>query len=107
MVVFSMTTSRSLERHSACTITYTAVLLVVVLIMWLASALAEPSSARSFYDRDGRLRWGSSTRGNATSFTDRNGRFDGSAIRNSDGSKSLYDRSGHFTGSTVSTSPRR
>ena len=51
---------------------------------------------------------GSSTSvGNSTSFADRNGRFDGTAIRNSNGTTSLSDRNGHFTGSTVNTTPRR
>jgi hypothetical protein len=39
-----MTTSRSLERRGAFTLACMAVLIVVVLIMWLASALAEPSA---------------------------------------------------------------
>ena len=47
------------------------------------------------------------TRGNSTSFTDRNGRFDGTAIQNSNGTKSFYDRNGRYTGSTVNTTPRR
>jgi hypothetical protein len=84
-----------------------AALIIAALIVWLASALAEPSSARSFYDRNGSFAGSSTTRGNSTSFTDRNGRFDGSATKNSDGTTSFYDRNGHLTGSTVNTTPRR
>jgi hypothetical protein len=70
------------------------------------TVLAEPSSSRSFCDRNGSFAGSSATRGNSTSFTGRNGRFDGTAIRNSDGTSSLYDRSGHFTGSVTNTTPR-
>jgi hypothetical protein len=100
-------TARSLERRGAFTLVCMVLLIIVALITWLASALAEPSSSRSFYDRNGSFAGSSTTRGNATTFTDRNGRFDGTAIRNSDGTTSLYDRNGHFTGSTLNTSPRR
>jgi hypothetical protein len=100
-------TARSLERPGAFTLACMVALIVVVLIMWLASALAEPSSARTFYDRNGSFAGSSVTRGNSTSFTDRSGRFDGTAIKNSDGTTSFYDKSGHFTGSVVNTGPRR
>jgi KTSC domain len=51
---------------------------------------------------------GNSTQGAGTSsFYDRNGRFSGSAIRNSDGTTSFYDSHGHFTGSVINTTPRR
>jgi hypothetical protein len=46
-------------------------------------------------------------RGNQTTFTERNGRFDGSAIRNSDSTTNFYDRDGHFTGSSTNTTQRR
>jgi hypothetical protein len=56
----------------------------------------------------GEVRAGSSvTPGNQTTLTDRNGRFDGRAIRYSDGTTSFYDKSGHFTGSVTNTTPRR
>jgi hypothetical protein len=75
--------------------------------MWMASALAEPATSRSFYDPNGSFAGSSVTRGNSTSFTDRNGRFDGSAIKNSDGTTSYYDARGRFTGSSTDTTPRR
>jgi len=62
---------------------------------------------RSFYDSRGSFAGSSVTRGNSTSFTDRNGRFDGTSIRNSDGTTSFYDRNGRFTGSVSNTTPRR
>jgi hypothetical protein len=100
-------TARSLERRGAFTLACMVLLIIVALITWLTSAMAEQSSSRSFYDRSGSFAGSSVTRGNSTSFTDRNGRFDGTAIKNSDGTTSLYDRNGHFIGSTVNTSPRR
>jgi hypothetical protein len=81
-----------------------AALALVAAMLWLPMAHAQ--QVQSFYDRDGRLRWGSSsTRGNsnATSFTDRSGRFDGNTIKNRDGSMSLYDRGGRFAGSSSRT----
>jgi hypothetical protein len=67
----------------------------------------QSSTSRSFYDSRGSFAGSAVTRGNSTSFTDRNGRFDGTAIRNSDGTTSFYDRNGHFTGSSTNTTPRR
>jgi hypothetical protein len=98
-------TARSLERRGAFTLVCMAVLIVIAVVMWLASALAEPAASRSFSDRNGSFAGSSVTRGNATSFYDRNGSFAGSAIKNSDGTTSLYDRRGRFTGSM--TPPRR
>jgi hypothetical protein len=98
---------RARESRGAFTLACLVLLIIVLLIVWLPSALADPATSRSFYDRNGSFAGRSTTRGNATSFTDRNGRFDGTAINNSDGTTSLYDRNGHFTGSTVNTTPRR
>lgn len=70
-------------------------------------AQAEPSTSRSFYDRNGSFAGSSNTHGNSTSFSDRNGRFDGTTIRNSNGTSSFYDRNGHFTGSSSNTGPQR
>jgi hypothetical protein len=100
----------ALERRGAFTLACMAALIVIALLMWLMSALAadaqqyqgSPSrdgeQSRSFYDQRGSFAGSSVTRGNTTSFTDRNGRFDGTAIRNSDGTTSYYDRRGHFCG---------
>jgi hypothetical protein len=90
-----MTTSRSLERRGALPLAYMVALILIAVVMWAASALAEPPSSRSFYDRNGSFAGSSVTRGNSTSFTDRNGRFDGTAIKNSNGTTSSYDKSGH------------
>jgi hypothetical protein len=74
--------------------------IIIVAATFLLPALAHAQqSSRAFYDRNGSFSGSSVTRGNATTFTDRAGRFDGTAIRNSDGTTSFYDRSGHFTGS--------
>jgi hypothetical protein len=83
------------------------VLIIFAPIMWAASALAEPSSSKSFYDRNGSFAGSSVTRGNTTRVYDARGRFDGTAIKNSDGTTSFYDARGRFTGSTVNTTPRR
>jgi hypothetical protein len=100
-------TTRSLERPGALTAACMAVLALVALVMWLVSARAEPSTSRAFYHSRGSFAGSRIERGNATSLYDRNGRFDGSIIRNSDGSTSFYDRNGHFTGSATNTTPRR
>jgi hypothetical protein len=66
----------------------------------MGTCFAEPQQrSQSFYDARGSFAGSATTRGNQTSFTDRAGKFDGTAIRNSDGTTSFYDRSGHFTGS--------
>jgi hypothetical protein len=44
------------------------------------------------------------THGNSTSAYDRSGRFSGSVIQNSDGSRSFYDARGKFSGSSTNTS---
>jgi hypothetical protein len=85
------------------TITIAAIVLAAAM---LPSPMAHAQQElRSFYDRSGKLRWDSS-RSNSTSFTDRSGRFDGSAIRNSDGTTSFYDKSGRFTGSSSRSQPK-
>jgi hypothetical protein len=68
---------------------------------------AQQSTSRSLYDQRGSFAGSATTRGNETSFTDRSGKFDGTAIRNSDGTTSFYDRRGHFTGSSSNTTPPR
>jgi hypothetical protein len=94
-------TARSLERRGARTALAMAVLILIALIAWLAAARAEPSRSRSFYGSRGSFAGSSVTRGNETSFADRNGHFDGTASRNSDGTTSYYDRRGHFVGSST------
>lgn len=78
-------------------ITITALALVTAMTVAHAQ---QANETRSFYDQRGSFAGSSSTRGNVTSFSDRTGRFDGSAIRNSDGTTSFYDKSGRFTGSS-------
>ena len=65
------------------------------------------TTTRSFYDSHGSFAGQSFTRGNSTSFSDGQGRFSGSAIRNSNGTTSFYDGRGRFTGSSIDTGPRR
>jgi hypothetical protein len=61
-----------------------------------------PDAWARFERRSGSFAGSSTTYngGKNTSAYDRNGRFDGSAIKNSDGTTSFYDRSGRFTGSS-------
>jgi hypothetical protein len=103
----AMTASRSLEPRGAFTLACMVLLIIVALITWVASALAESSASRSFYDRNVSSAGSPVTRDNSISFTDGTGRFDGTAIRNSNGTTSLYDRSGRFTGSSTKTTLRR
>jgi hypothetical protein len=72
----------------------------------MAPAKAE-TQTRSFYNGNGSFAGSSVTRGSSTSVYDRNGRFDGSVIRNSNGTTSVYDKSGHFTGSSTNTTQPR
>ena len=74
---------------------------VLILMSWLAPAKADDT--RSYYDTNGSFAGSSNTDsgGRNTTFTDRDGKFSGSAIRNSDGTTSFYDRSGHFTGTNT------
>jgi hypothetical protein len=73
----------------------------------LAAAPCASAQQRSFYDGRGSFAGISVTRGNSISVYDRNGRFDGSIVRNSNGTNSYYDGRGRFTGSSVSTGSRR
>jgi hypothetical protein len=82
-------------------------LLTLALTLVVTNANAEPSTSRSFYDGKGSFAGSSTTNGNSTSFTDRNGRFDGTSIKNSDGTTSVYDRNGHFVGSSTNTTQPR
>jgi hypothetical protein len=72
-----------------------------------STAIAAAEQSRSFYDQRGSFAGSSVERGNSTRFTDRNGRFNGTPIRNSDRTTSFYDKNGHFTGSSVNTSQVR
>ena len=62
------------------------------------AAAAESTTTRSFYDSHGSFAGQSFTRGNSTSFSDGQGRFSGSAIRNSNGTTSFYDGRGRSPG---------
>ena len=81
------------------------VLLAALLLPSLAHA--QQSRSESFYDRNRSFAGSAITRGNQTNAYDRAGRFDGTAIRNSDGTTSFYDRNGHFTGSRSNTTQPR
>lgn len=84
------------------------VLLMMLMLPSMVYAQTKtPTGTESFYDHNGSFAGSASTRGNATTFTDRNGRFDGTSIRNSDGTTSFYDRNGHFTGSRSNTTQPR
>jgi hypothetical protein len=79
---------------------------IAALMLAAAVPMAHAQQVKSFYGPDGRLRWDSS-RSNSTTFTDRSGRFNGSAIRNSDDTTSFFDRNGRFTGpSSRTTQPK-
>jgi cell division protein FtsI/penicillin-binding protein 2 len=96
------------ERRGAFALACITALLAIAVAMWFISAVrAEPSTSRSYYDQRGSFAGSSVTRGNQTTFTDRNGRFDGTAIKNSDGTTSFYDKSGRFTGSSTNTTQPR
>jgi hypothetical protein len=86
-----------------------SVLVVSVLIVGLWFAVAHAQQLQTYYDRDGHYAGQSSTYngGRNTSYTDRNGRFDGSAVHNNDGTTTYYDRNGHFVGAASRPSPRR
>jgi hypothetical protein len=83
-------------------------IILIVAIVATAAALvafqAHAQQQRSFTDHNGRFDGSAVTRGNSTTFTDRNGRFDGTTIRNSNGTTSTYDARGHFVGSSTNTS---
>jgi hypothetical protein len=99
-----MTTSRSPERLGPFLLAITTALLAIVLAVWfVATAHAEPSHSRSFYDKSGSFAGSSVECGNSTRLYDKAGRFDGSVIRNSEGTASFYDASGRFAGSSTNT----
>jgi hypothetical protein len=82
---------------------------VVALVVTSCVKAQAEDRTRSFYDRNGSFAGSTSTYndGKNTTVTDRNGKFDGSVIRNSNGTTSFYDKNGHFTGSSTDTSRRR
>jgi hypothetical protein len=83
----------------------THILTAIALLVAAALPMKASAQQRSFYDGRGSFAGSSVTRGHSTSVYDRSGRFDGSIIRNSNGTNSYYDGRGRFTGS--STSARR
>jgi hypothetical protein len=89
-----------------------AVSVFALALLWVCFAFADPlNSSRdrsdAFYDRNGSFAGSTITHGNSTSAYDQAGRYDGQAIRNSDGTTSFYDHSGHFVGSRSSTTQPR
>jgi hypothetical protein len=81
--------------------------IIAVLALLASPALAQQSTSRAYYDRNGSFAGSSTTHGNQTTFTDRAGKFEGTSIRNSDGTTSHYDRAGRFIGSTTTTTTPR
>ena len=71
-----------------------------LLVLAAVPASAAQPITRSFYDGNGGYTGSFVRQGNNTWFYG-DGRFVGSAVRNSDGTTSFYDRSGHFTGSST------
>ena len=72
-----------------------------VAILAAAPYASAESTTRSFYDSRGSFAGSSVTRGNSTNVYDHSGRFDGSIIRNNNGTRSFYNRSGRFSGSST------
>jgi hypothetical protein len=97
------------KKHTLGTIIAIGTLIVITGAILLTGLLAkaEPMQQRSFYDSRGSFAGSSTQHGNTISIYDRSGRFNGSAIKNSDGTTSFYDRSGRFTGSSTNTSQRK
>jgi hypothetical protein len=97
-----------LERRGARFLALLAIVAIVAAIVaLLLPSWAHAQQSRSFYDSRGSFAGSATTRGKETTYTDRNGRFDGTAIRDSDGTTSFYDARGRFTGSSTNTAPRR
>jgi hypothetical protein len=80
-----------------------AFVLALMMILLGVTLVSAEDTTRSYFDRNGSFAGSSNTHsgGRDTTFTDRDGKFSGSAIRNSDGTTSFYDRSGRFTGTNT------
>jgi hypothetical protein len=78
-------------------------LIVLIAALLFAITFSRADERRSFWDERGQFAGSSSSHGSSTTFTDRDGRFNGSAIRNSNGTTSFYDKNGHFAGSSTNT----
>jgi hypothetical protein len=102
-----MTTSRSPERLGPFLLACTTALLALALVVWfIATAHAEPSASRSFYDSQGRFAGSSIARGSSLSFYNARGGFAGSSLRIGR-STTFYDRQGRYSGTVVNTGPGR
>ena len=71
-------------------------------LLTLLGTAASAQQQRTYFDSNGRYAGQASTynQGRNSSFTDLQGRFAGSATRNSDGTTTYYDRNGRFAGSS-------
>jgi hypothetical protein len=97
-VMRRLTSSATKEDHAMKMLLMFATAVGILAAAPYASA---QTGSRSFYDGRGSFAGSSVTRGNSTSVYDRSGRFDGSIIRNSNGTTSYYDGRGRFTGSST------
>ena len=73
------------------------------------SVRAEPRTdqTRSYWDSKGSFAGSSIDHGKDASFYDRDGKFSGTAVKNSDGTTSFFDKAGRFTGSSHNTTQPR
>jgi hypothetical protein len=71
-----------------------------------AHAQQTTTQVESFVDSAGHFAGSSATHGNETAYSNARGGYAGSAIRNSDGTTTLYDSRGHYSGSVYRSGPR-
>ena len=76
---------------------------VVIFVVFMAMRPA-PAGETPIYGPDGKYQGSVFDYGKTQTYTDRNGRFTGSAVKNGNGTTSFFCRNGSFTGSGCSTS---
>jgi hypothetical protein len=99
-----MTTKKQIDAALARALVATALAIAITFIAGIIYARAEPQI--DFYNSSGSYAGTQFNYGRSSTFTDKNGKFDGTAIRNSDGTTSFYDRNGHFSGQSFNRGKR-
>ena len=86
---------------------FNGMLILVAVFLAAGCALAHAQSHQTpIYGPDGKYQGSVFDYGRTQTYTDRNGRFSGSAVDNGNGTTSFFNRNGQFSGSAGSSIDR-
>ena|SRR5215475_6560716 len=78
-------------------------LMVIIPLMLLAFCSLAHAQQTPIYDKDGKYQGSVFNYGKTQTYTDRDGKFSGSAVQNNNGTTSFSNRNGNFSGSAGPT----